>query len=170
MKHILRVNISIFLNKWSTDGFEKAKDYFQQAINVDPIYAPGYAGMGKYYSLVAFRRVAPPRPAYLKAEDLSRKALELDGTVTDPYILLGMIKLLFRCDPSGAEKDLNRIRELYPANVGALDAHSYYLVEIGRMDEAIVEKRKVLEHDPLAVIDRKSTRLNSSHQIISYAV
>jgi len=141
-----------FLNKWSTDGFEKAKDYFQQAINVDPIYAPGYAGMGKYYSLVAFRRMAPPRPAYLKAEDLSRKALELDGTVTDPYILLGMIKLLFRCDPSGAEKDLNRIRELYPANVGALDAHSYYLVEIGRMDEAIVEKRKVLEHDPLAVI------------------
>jgi tetratricopeptide (TPR) repeat protein len=96
--------------------------------------------------------MAPPREAYLKAEDLLRKALELDATATRPYILLGMFKLEFRCDPSGAEKDLNRVRELYPRDMFALDAHSYYLVEIGRMDEAIAEKRRVLEHDPLAVI------------------
>jgi len=140
-----------FIDKWSTDGFEKAKYYFQQSITLDPNDAAGYAGMGNYYATVAFRRMAPPRPAYLKAEDFSRKALELDGTAMEPSILLGMMKLLFRCDPSGAGRDLTRVRELYPGDMGALDAHSYYLVEIGRMDEAIAEKRTVLEHDPLAV-------------------
>jgi tetratricopeptide (TPR) repeat protein len=34
----------------------------------------------------------------------------------------------------------------------ALDYHSYYLLEIGRTDEAIAEKRRVLEHDPVALI------------------
>jgi tetratricopeptide (TPR) repeat protein len=34
----------------------------------------------------------------------------------------------------------------------SLDYHSYYLLQIGRTDEAIAEKRRVLEHDPLAVI------------------
>src|SRR5262249_6984878 len=32
------------------------------------------------------------------------------------------------------------------------DYHSYYLLEIGRTDEAIAEKRQVLERDPLRVI------------------
>jgi tetratricopeptide (TPR) repeat protein len=34
----------------------------------------------------------------------------------------------------------------------AHDYHSYYLLEIGRTDEAIAEKKRVLERDPLAVI------------------
>ncbi|MGE5733678.1 MAG: tetratricopeptide repeat protein, partial [Acidobacteriota bacterium] len=34
----------------------------------------------------------------------------------------------------------------------ALDYHSYYLLGIGQTDEAIAEKRRVLEHDPLALI------------------
>jgi tetratricopeptide (TPR) repeat protein len=138
-----------FLNKWTTDGFEKARDYFQQSIDLDSTYAPGYAGMGYYYSLVAFRQMAPRRSAYLKAEDFSRKALELDETATEPHINLAIIRLLFRCDLAGAEKGLNRVRELYPDDMLALDAHSYYLVEIGRIDEAIAEKKRVMEHDPL---------------------
>jgi tetratricopeptide (TPR) repeat protein len=35
--------------------------------------------------------------------------------------------------------------------MAALDYHSYYLLEMGRTDEAITEKRRVLEHDPVAV-------------------
>src|SRR5205823_12924528 len=42
-----------FLTKWSTEGFEKAKQYFEQSINIDPKYAQGYAGLGEYYSIMA---------------------------------------------------------------------------------------------------------------------
>ena len=140
-----------FLTKWSTEGFEKAKQYFEQSIIFDPAYAQGYAGLGEYYSIVAFLGVVPSRENYLKAEDLSRKALEIDETLVQPYVTLGMVKLFFRCDPAGAEKDLNRALELDPGSVYALDYHSYYLLKAGRADEAIGEKRRVVEHDPLAV-------------------
>jgi len=48
-----------FLNKWSTEGFNKAKDYFQQSIDLDPNYAQGYTGLAEYYGLAAFTGSAP---------------------------------------------------------------------------------------------------------------
>jgi superkiller protein 3 len=63
-----------------------------------------------------------------------------------------MIKLQFRCDRVSAEKELNEALALNPGDLRALDYHSYYLLELGRTDEAIAEKRRILEHDPLRVI------------------
>jgi eukaryotic-like serine/threonine-protein kinase len=141
-----------FLNKWTAESLEKARVYFQQAINNDPSYAQGYAGLAEYYGTVAFLGVVPPREAWLKAESLLTKTLEMDPSSSKAHTLLGMLKLQFRCDRLGAEKELNRALELNPGDMGALDYHSYYLLEIGRTDEAIDEKKRVLEHDPLAVI------------------
>jgi len=141
-----------FLDKWTAEGFEKAKSYFEQAIELDPSYADGYGGVGEYYGIAAFVGVVPPREAWLKSEELLVKTLEMDDTSSKAHSLLGMLKLQFRCDPAAAEKELNGALELNPGDMRALDYHSYYLLEIGRTDEAIAEKRRVLEHDPLRVI------------------
>jgi eukaryotic-like serine/threonine-protein kinase len=141
-----------FLDKWTTEGFRKARGYFEQSIDLDPSYAEGYAGLGEYYAATAFLGMAPPREAWLKAEDLLGKALKMDNTSPKAHTLLGMVNLQFRCDRAAAEKELNAALQLNPGDMGALDYHSYYLLEIGRTDEAIAEKRKVLEHDPLRVI------------------
>jgi TolB-like protein/Tfp pilus assembly protein PilF len=141
-----------FLDKWTVEGFAKAKDYFSQSISLDPSYADGYTGLAEYYGTVAFMDVVPPREAWLKAEDLLAKSLEMDNTSSRAHTLLGMIKLQFRCDRAAAEKELNLALKLNPGDMRALDYHSYYLLETGRSDEAIAEKRSVLQHDPLRVI------------------
>ena len=141
-----------FLNKWSLKGFEKAKEYLEQSIKIDPMYAQGFAGLGEYYAIVAFLGITPPED-YLKAEDLNRRALQLDPDAVEPYVGLGMIKFFYRCDQAGAEKDLNKALELDPGSVYAHDYHSFYLLKIGRADDAIAEKKKVVESDPLAVED-----------------
>jgi len=141
-----------FLDKWTVDGFAKAKDYFAQSINLDPSYADAYTGLAEYYAIVAFMDVVPPREAWLKAEGLLAKALKMDTNSSRAHTLLGMIKLQFRCDPAAAEKELNLALNLNPGDMHALDLHSYYLLELGRRDEAITEKRSVLQHDPLRVI------------------
>ena len=141
-----------FLDKWTSDGFQKAKSYFEQAIDFDPKYADGYAGLGEYYGTVAYLGMVPPREAWLKSEDLLLKALEMENTSSKAHSLLGMLKFNFRCDRPAAEKELSRALELNPGDMRALDYHSYYLLQIGRTDEAIAEKRRVLEHDPLRVI------------------
>jgi tetratricopeptide (TPR) repeat protein len=141
-----------FLNKWSKEGFDKSKDYFQHAIDLDPSYADAYAGLAEYYGTAAFLSLVPPNQAWLKAEEILAKTLAMDSRSVKAHTLLGMIKLQFRCDPAGAKKELEYALQLNPGDMNALDYHSYYLLEMGRTDEAIAEKRKVLEHDPLRVI------------------
>jgi TolB-like protein/Flp pilus assembly protein TadD len=141
-----------FLDKWTTEGFEKARAYFEQAIQLDSSFADGYAGLAEYYGLVAFTGIVPPQEAWLKSEELLVKTLAMDNTSSKAHSQLGMLKLYFRCDRAGADKELNQALELNPGDMRALDYHSYYLLEIGRTDEAIAEKRRVLEHDPLRTI------------------
>ena len=66
-------------------------------------------------------------------------------------MISGMIKLQFRCDHAGAQRELHRAIELNPGDMHALDYHSYYLLEAGRSDEAIAEKTRVLQSDPVSV-------------------
>ena len=141
-----------FLDKWTQQDFDKSKDYFQQAIDLDPSYADAYAGLGEYYAVVAYMGSVPPREAWLKAEEILAKTLAMDSRSVKAHTLLGMIKLQFRCDPVGGKKELEYALQLNPSDMSALDYHSYYLLEIGHKEEAIAEKRKVLEHDPLRVI------------------
>src|SRR5207245_1397506 len=38
-----------YWNKGFAPGFEKSRDYFQQAIDLDPNYAQAYSGLADYY-------------------------------------------------------------------------------------------------------------------------
>ena len=140
-----------FLDKWTGEGFEKAKGYFQQSIDLDPSYADAYAGLAEYYGVSAWLNMAPREEAWLKAEELAAKSLEMDPNSWAAHIQLYGIKMQFRCDRAAAERELNLALELNPGDMVALGWHSYYLLEIGRNDEAIAEKKRVLEHDPLSV-------------------
>jgi TolB-like protein/DNA-binding winged helix-turn-helix (wHTH) protein/thioredoxin-like negative regulator of GroEL len=140
-----------FLDKWSHDGFAKAKEYFEESIGMDPNFADAYAGLAEYYATMAFMALAQPRDAWLKAEELLAKTLAMDARSVKAHTLLGIIKLQFRCDPVEAKKELEYALRLNPGDMSALDFHSYYLLEVGQKDQALAEKQRVLEHDPLSV-------------------
>src|SRR3979411_2143722 len=61
-------------------GYEKVRDYFQQAVELDPSYAPAYAGLSLYYSFVTANVLMPP-DVWPQAETAANKALELDETL-----------------------------------------------------------------------------------------
>jgi TolB-like protein/DNA-binding winged helix-turn-helix (wHTH) protein/Flp pilus assembly protein TadD len=140
-----------FFGKETGEGFEKAKEYYEQSIHLDPAYAPAYVGLAETFAWQSYKGLQPPAEAWTKAENLLAKALEIDATSSDAHVLRGMIQLQFRCDRSGAEKNLNHALELDPGSVRALDYHSYYLLETGRTDEAIAEKTRVAALDPVSV-------------------
>jgi tetratricopeptide (TPR) repeat protein len=139
-----------FMNKWTHAAFDKAKTYYEKALEIDPGYVDGQVGLASYYAILAFTHTGPPEN-WVKAEMLGEKALELDSNSAKAHTLLGMIKLQFRCDRAGAERELNRALELNPADMNTLDYHSYYLLEIGKTEQALEEKKIVLSHDPLSV-------------------
>jgi TolB-like protein/DNA-binding winged helix-turn-helix (wHTH) protein/Tfp pilus assembly protein PilF len=140
-----------FYAKETNGGFEKAIDYYQKSIDLDPNFAPAYVGLAEDYGFMAYTRRTEPAEAWNKSEVLLKKALELDPNSSLAHVLVGMIKLQYRCDRESAEKEIQRGLELNPGDMDAVDYHSYYLLELGRTDEAIAEKKKVLEHDPVSV-------------------
>jgi TolB-like protein/DNA-binding winged helix-turn-helix (wHTH) protein/Flp pilus assembly protein TadD len=140
-----------FYGKETDEGFKKSIEYYQKSIARDPNFAPAYLGLAEAYGFMAYSRRAAPAEAWNKSESFLAKALELNPNSSMAHVLVGMIKLQFHCDRPGAEKEIQRALELNPGDMNAVDYHSYYLLEVGRKDEAIAEKKKVLEHDPVSV-------------------
>jgi TolB-like protein len=61
-------------------GYEKIRDYFQRAVELDPSYVLAYAGLGLYYGFGACNGILPP-DVWPGGETAVNKALELDETL-----------------------------------------------------------------------------------------
>ncbi|MDW7681166.1 MAG: winged helix-turn-helix domain-containing protein, partial [bacterium] len=57
-----------FWNKRTPEGFKKGVEYFNQAIAIDPTYAPAYAGLADCYNLLYDYDVMTPQEAVPRAK------------------------------------------------------------------------------------------------------
>jgi TolB-like protein/DNA-binding winged helix-turn-helix (wHTH) protein/Tfp pilus assembly protein PilF len=140
-----------WLNKGTEEGYNKATEYFQQAIAKDPIYALAYSGLSDCYSSLADFGVVPAKEGYLRAKDAALKALELDDTLAEAHSSLAAIKSSYDWDWTGAEKEFRRAIELNPSYTDAHRLHAEVLWQTGRLDDAIAETKLTLELDPLSL-------------------
>ena len=141
-----------FWNKFSIPALNKSLEYFQQAIDKDPGYAQGYAGLAASYSILGNFGVLPPREAYPKAKAAAKKALEIDEGLSEAHSQLGWETLLYERDWTGAEREFRRAIELNPSNANARDGLAMYLAALGRLDGAVAEIRRARDLDPLSLV------------------
>jgi TolB-like protein len=109
-------------NKRTEESVKKALAYFHRAIDSDPTYAQGYAGLADAYNIFGYYNTLPPIEAYPKAKAAALKALELDDSLAEPHAALGVVKRDFEWDWPGAEEEFQRAIELNP---GCAEAHSW---------------------------------------------
>jgi DNA-binding winged helix-turn-helix (wHTH) protein/TolB-like protein/Tfp pilus assembly protein PilF len=126
----------------------KAVEYFEQAIRLDPNFAPAYSGMA--HALITSGNLGGglPRVEYEKAKESVQKALALENNFAEGYAVLGELKFTYEWDFAGAEKDLLRAVELEPNADLAHERYAFYLAVRGRFDEAIAEAKKAQEFNP----------------------
>lgn len=141
-------------NKRSKEGFERAIQYFEQALQIDPTYARAYAGLADCYTLWASYGYLDPQEGFPKAREAALKALELDETLAEAYASLAAIKLNYEQDIQGAEEKIERAIRLNPNYATAHHWHAATLAVLGRTDEAVVAIQRALELDPLSAIMR----------------
>lgn len=142
-----------YANMRTPDDLNRGLEYFQQAIELDPVYAPAYAGVADCYSNMGymFGRV-PPIEAMPKAKAASLRALDIDDTLAEAYTSLGFINLTFEWDMASAKEHYEKSIELNPNFPTARHFYGAYLSTVlGRHDEAIAEASKGLELDPLSL-------------------
>ena len=123
-----------------------AKDYFEQAIQLDPGYAPAYAGLSDFYVLTL-----PPKEAQPKAKEYAQKALKLDPSLPDSHISLAYIYFYDDWDWLAAGEEFQRAISLAPGLAESHRWYAVYLAAMGRMAEAMGEAQRALDLDPLSI-------------------
>ncbi len=138
-------------NKRTREGLEKGIEYFEQAIEKDPNYAPAYAGLADGYNVLGNWGYAPPRDTYPRGKAAAMKALELDEELAEAHASLARNKTSYDWDWSGARQEFERALQLDPNYASAHYWYSYYYFAMGRLDEAAQGMKRAAELDPLSV-------------------
>ena len=142
-----------FWNKRTTEGFEEAIKYFQQAIAKDPDYARAYAGLADCYALLpGYTMTIPQTEALPKARAAALKALQLDEGLAEAHTSLALITENYDWDWQTAEKEYRRAIDLNPNYATAHHWYAEYLTWNGRFDEALRESERARQLDPLSLI------------------
>jgi TolB-like protein/DNA-binding winged helix-turn-helix (wHTH) protein/Tfp pilus assembly protein PilF len=123
-----------------------AKDYFEQAIQLEPGYAPAYAGLSDFYVLAL-----PPKEALPKAKEYAQKALQLDPNLPDAHISLAYIYFYDDWNWLSAGEEFQRAISLAPGLAESHRWYAVYLAAMGRMAEAMRQAQRALELDPLSI-------------------
>src|SRR5215212_1242611 len=143
-----------YWNKRSNDGFEKALEYFQQAIDRDPNFALAYAGLADTYDLIGGPEAGgdrPPNEVLPKAKVAALKAMQLDETLAEPHVSLAHVTYYYDRDWAGAEREFKKAIELNPNYPQAHFWYGVYLSVIVRREEALIEIRRAQDLDPISL-------------------
>jgi adenylate cyclase len=129
--------------------YEKAIHYYGRALEVDPEFAPAYAGLADVYSVRSTNLGIPPNESYQRAKTMALKALSIDDTVSEAHASLGIVQMRYDREWKGAEQSFKRAIDLNPASVVARCHFGWYLGAIGRLEDAINELENAIQIDPL---------------------
>lgn len=140
-----------FWNQRSEASLLKAIDQFNKAIEVDAGYAPAYSGLADCYTTLGYLSYLDPLDAFPRARDAATKALELDSSLAEAHTSLAYYDLYHAWNWVEAENEFKKAIELNPNYATAHDWYSYYLMAMGRFDEAWKEVNRAHELDPLSV-------------------
>jgi DNA-binding winged helix-turn-helix (wHTH) protein/tetratricopeptide (TPR) repeat protein len=138
-----------YLNLRTKEGYEKARDYFEEAIEIDSSFALAYSGLADSYILFDFYGLTAPWETIPKARAAAVRAVELDNELVEGHTSLAAIKLVYDRDLVGAEREYKRAIRLNPKYSRAHDGYAHCLIEMGRVEESLAECQLALELEPL---------------------
>lgn len=139
-------------NKRTAEALQQGIDYFHQAIQTDPSYAPAYAGLADCYNMQVIYGIQQPNEAFPKAKEAATKALEIDDTLAEAHTSLAFVKFRWDRDRIEAEREFQLAIKHKPTYAPAHQWYSSYLVAFERFDEAIAEAKRAQQLEPLSFI------------------
>ncbi|MCI0329890.1 MAG: protein kinase [candidate division Zixibacteria bacterium] len=139
-------------NKRTVEGFNKAIELFSKALQIDPRFAPAYAGLADSYALLGETSLYArhPHDVYPKAREAAARALELDDRLAEAHTSMGYLKMN-DYDWTGAEEEFKKAIELNPNYATTYHWYSSLLSATGRNEEALVTMEKARNLDPISL-------------------
>jgi len=104
----LYLQARFYLNKRTAEGFRKGVAYCEQALALEPAYAPAYAGLADGFALLGFQGFISPREAMPKAKAAAEKALALAANLAETHTSLGCIRAIYDWNWPESAKEFER--------------------------------------------------------------
>ncbi len=133
----------------NTEDYRKAIDYFDQAIQLDPNYALAYAERSEVWTVIG-ERTGQRSTAFPNARSDAEKAVAIAPSLAEAHAALGWVRAFVEWKFAEGLSELQRAKELSPANPTANDLLARVIVYTGRMEEAEHQARQAVELDPLS--------------------
>jgi Tfp pilus assembly protein PilF len=150
-----------FYERTTPEGLNKAEEFFQRALAIDPSFAAAHVGLADVYGIKAYALENASDYA-TKQEESARRAISLDPTDGSAHALLGDALRYFRWDWPGAEAAYRRGIDLTPNDVLIRRKLWALLVSLGRFAEASPQLELARRLDPLAA----AIPSDASHQAL----
>jgi len=133
----------------NVEDYRKAISYFERATELDPNYAVVYAERSEAWTLIG--DLTGQRPmAYPKARSDAEKAVAIAPALAEAHAALGWVRAFAEWKFAEGLSQLQRAKDLSPANHTANDLLARVIVYTGRMEEAERQARQAVELDPLS--------------------
>ena len=141
-----------YWNKRNVAAFQQAIGYFQQAIALDPNYAPAYVGLANSYTLLTAYSTSSGALYISQARAAALRALEIDEKSPEAHTAMALILQNYDWNWQGSEREFRRAIDLSPNYATAHHWYAEHLMFLGRFDEALAESERARQQDPLSLI------------------
>jgi adenylate cyclase len=141
-----------FFYEHTSEGWLKSIECFEKAINLDPNYAPAYAGLSSVLAFAWYFGSFSSDQAITKWQTVNVKLLEIGDDLVESHIALGRYYFYYEWNWKEAENEYLRAIEINPNVADAHQQYGLFLTCMGRFDEAVNEGKKALELEPLSLL------------------
>ena len=142
-------------NHWlmpTDEGIEYALASFNEALRIDPHFAPAYASLARAQIARAVHYREQPRHALEAARAAAKRSLELEPELFEGHLALADVRRMLEWDWRGAETAYVQAIALNPSQENAHRAYAAMLIALARPAEAIRESERACELDPLCLV------------------
>jgi serine/threonine-protein kinase len=138
-----------YLQRRNLEDYRKAITYFDRAIELDPNYALAYAERAEAWTVTGDLS-GQRSSAYPKARNDAEQAVRLSHSLAEAHAALGWVRAFTEWKFAQGLSELQRAKQLAPANPTANDLLARIIVYTGRIEDAERQAREAVELDPLS--------------------
>jgi eukaryotic-like serine/threonine-protein kinase len=136
-----------FWSRRGREGLNKAVQYFNEAVAIDPGFARAHAGLSMAYVVLPVFDSIQPASALARAERSAGRALGLDSSLAEAHLALAYV-LKNRWQFAESEREFKSALALAPNDAAVHHWYGVMLYAVGRVEESVERLARARELDP----------------------
>jgi serine/threonine-protein kinase len=147
-----------FANFVDRPHLDAAVAQYEEAIRLDPSYAPPYAALSVMFQNASQASLLPPADTLPRARAAARKAVDLDDLLPEGHAALAGVLLWHDWNWAAADREIRRALQLNPQSADVLHlAEAYAALVSASVDDVSRFSQRILDVDPLNPFSRVQT-------------